>query len=183
VFSRSDQARCSGGPYHIYEQVLAGYERTILSAPWGAAGALGTFQSQVDPVITVDPSFAGATTIEFSPNLPTSESQCRSWERPHRWSRASFSKRAGCGGASGAEAAGTQGGCQPGVRSPSIECSPTAARRRSCAVIFEALAPESCLRMAVVSPEGSIASKTSRKSGGSEVALYVRASSVVASEC
>jgi hypothetical protein len=70
VFSCSEQAPCGGGPYHVHEQVLAGYEWTILFSASGVAGALGTFQSQVDPVITVDPSFAGATTIEFSPNLP-----------------------------------------------------------------------------------------------------------------
>jgi hypothetical protein len=69
VFACSEHAPCSGEPYHIHEQVLAGYEWTLLFSASGAAGALGTFQSQVDPVITVDPSFAGATTIALSPNL------------------------------------------------------------------------------------------------------------------
>ena len=69
VFACSEPAPCSGGPYHLHEQVLAGYEWTLLFSASGAAGALGTFQSQVDPMVMVDPSFAGATTVAFSPNL------------------------------------------------------------------------------------------------------------------
>ncbi|MEO8078925.1 MAG: hypothetical protein ABI641_00250 [Caldimonas sp.] len=69
VFSCSESAPCAGGPYHIHEQVLAGYEWTLLFSASGNAGAAGTFSSLVDPVITVDPSFTQPWSIEFSPNL------------------------------------------------------------------------------------------------------------------
>ena len=69
VFSCTQLAPCTGGPYLIHEQVLAGYQWTILLSAAGDAGSAGSFDSLVDPMVTIDPSFGQPASIEFSPNI------------------------------------------------------------------------------------------------------------------
>lgn len=61
VFTCHEADACTGGTFLIHEQVLADFEWTILISAAGAAGTSGSYFTFIDPVITIDPSFAQAS--------------------------------------------------------------------------------------------------------------------------
>jgi hypothetical protein len=61
VFTCHEADACTGANFTIHEQVVSGEEWTILISAGGVAGTSGNYHAFVDPVITIDPSFAQAS--------------------------------------------------------------------------------------------------------------------------
>ena len=62
---------CTGENFTVSESVLAGFQWTMLLTAGGAAGTGGSYDAFVDPIITIDPTFANAAnySIIFSPDI------------------------------------------------------------------------------------------------------------------
>jgi hypothetical protein len=71
VFICHEADACTGANFTIPEHVISNVEWTILITAAGAAGTSGSYWAFVDPVITIDPSFAQASdySLIFSSNV------------------------------------------------------------------------------------------------------------------